>query len=193
MGLFDGRSYSYTEGTSSRRGHSPARSTRSTGSKGYYTRPSANRSSSSFFGAGYGGGGNHRSSSSSFFGNLGGGSTRGFGFGGGSGSSYYKRSPRQGYVSYLFHKLQRMLRELWYYAKRHPMKAFFAVVVPLLSAGGAIGGLMKQFGVRMPMTDSPRRGGGGYYGSAGYGGDRGGGGGLMDNLGPIMQIAKAFT
>lgn len=72
------------------------------------------------------------------------------------------------------------------------MKAFFAVVVPLLSAGGAIGGLMKQFGVRMPMDGMSSRGGGGYYGSQGYGGDRGGGG-LMDNLGPIMQIAKAFT
>lgn len=199
MGLFDGRSYSYTEGASSssrpHRGHSPARSTRSTGSKGFYARPAANRSSSSFFGGG-GGGNNHRSSSASFFGgNFGGGSgSRSIFGGGGSGSSYYKRSPRQGYVSYLFHKLQRMLRELWYYAKRHPMKAFFAVVVPLLSAGGAIGGLMKQFGVRLPMEGMSSRGGGGYYGSSGYGGDRrGGGGGLMDNLGSVMQIARAFT
>lgn len=183
MGWLDGgRSYSYTEGIN-RRGHSPARSSRSTGSKGYYSRPSANRSSSSFFGT------NNRSSSS-FFGGFGGGSTRGYG---GSGSSYYKRSPRQGYIGYLFHKLQRMLRELWYYAKRHPMKAFFAVIVPLLSAGGAIGGLMKSFGMKNPMDGfSSRGGGGGYYGSSGYDSDRGGGG-LMDNLGPIMQIAKAFV
>lgn len=182
--LEGGRSYSYTEGTRNR-AHSPARSTRSTGSKGYYSRPAANRSSSSFFAAN-----NNNRSSSSFFGGLGGlgGSTRGYG----SGSSYYKRSPRQGYIGYLFHKLQRMLRELWYYAKRHPMKAFFAVIVPLLSAGGAIGGLMKSFGVRSPMDGFSSRGGGGYYGSSGYDSDRGGGG-LMDNLGPIMQIAKAFV
>jgi len=183
MGLFDGRSQSYTEGHS-RRTYSPARSTRSTGSKAYYSRPSNNRSSSSGFFA------NNNRSSSSFFGGFGGGSSRGFG----SGSSYYKRSPRQGYISYLLHKLQRMVRELWYYARRHPMKAFFAVIVPLLSAGGAISGLLKSFGVSMPAMDSrSSRSGGGYYGSSGYGGDRGGGGGgLMDNLGGVMQIAKAF-
>lgn len=73
------------------------------------------------------------------------------------------------------------------------MKAFFAVIVPLLSAGGAIHGLMRQFGVRVPGLDgSSRRMGGGYYGSSGY--DRGGGG-LMDSfggMGGIMQVAKAF-
>jgi uncharacterized membrane protein YgcG len=88
-----------------------------------------------------------------------------------------------------------MLRELWYYARRHPMKAFFAVVVPLLSAGGAIHGLMRQFGVKVPgMDGGARRMGGGYYGSSGYGRDSGGGG-LMDSMGGmggVMQIAKAF-
>ena len=74
------------------------------------------------------------------------------------------------------------------------MKAFFAVVVPLLSAGGAIHGLMRQFGVRVPgMDGGSRRMGGGYYGSSGYGGDRGGGGGLGDNMGSLMQIARAFV
>lgn len=78
------------------------------------------------------------------------------------------------------------------------MKAFFAVVVPLLSAGGAIGGLLKGFGVRIPGMEhggGSRRGGGGYYGSSGYDGGGmfgGGGGGLMDNAGGLMQIAKAF-
>ena len=78
------------------------------------------------------------------------------------------------------------------------MKAFFAVVVPLLSAGGAIAGLAKQFGVRVPGMDGrgsrgSRSMGGGYYGSRGYGGGSGGlGGGLMDNMGGVMQIAKAF-
>lgn len=75
-----------------------------------------------------------------------------------------------------------MLRELWYYARKHPLKAFFAVVVPLLSAGGAIHGLMKQFGVRVPGMDSRSM--------RGYGG--GGAGGMMDNAGSLMQIAKAL-
>ena len=77
------------------------------------------------------------------------------------------------------------------------MKAFFAVIVPLLSAGGAIGGLMKQFGVRLPGMDSrgARRMGGGYYGSSGYGRESSGGGGLMDSvggMGGVMSIARAF-
>lgn len=108
------------------------------------------------------------------------------------------------------HKLQRMIKELWYYARRHPVKAFFAVVVPLLSAGGAIHGLMRQFGVKVPfgLDGNTRRYSGGYYGSAGYEsggggagglgalggllGGGGGGGGLMQNAGSLMNIAKAF-
>lgn len=88
------------------------------------------------------------------------------------------------------------------------MKAFFAVIVPLISAGGAIGGLMKGMGFRIPPglssvfgTGSTNRGGGGYYGSRGYGGSSsglgrmfggGGAGGLMENAGDIMKIAKMF-
>ncbi|KAF2480982.1 hypothetical protein BDY17DRAFT_180221 [Neohortaea acidophila] len=169
MGLFDGRSASYSE---VRRKASPTRTASGT-SKGYFVRPHVSSSSSR--------------SSNSFF-NFGGGS-RGFGFG--SGSSSYRRSPRAGYIKYLWARLQRMVRELWAYARRHPMKAFFAVVVPLLSAGGAIHGLMKQFGVQVPGMDlgGARTMRGGYYGSAGYGG---GGGGWMDNAGSLLQVAKAF-
>ena len=88
------------------------------------------------------------------------------------------------------------------------MKAFFAVIVPLISAGGAIGGLMKGMGFRIPPglsrlfgAGSTSRGGGGYYGSRGYGGSSsglgkmfggGGAGGLMENAGDIMKIAKMF-
>jgi hypothetical protein len=92
-----------------------------------------------------------------------------------------------------------MVKELWTYARRHPVKAFFAIIVPMLSAGGAIGGLLKGFGIRMPAgLDSfgggSRRGGGGYYGSEGYssGGYGGSGGGWMGNAGSIMQVARAF-
>ncbi|KAI5358370.1 hypothetical protein Slin14017_G106530 [Septoria linicola] len=225
MGLFDnsgGKSYysstseaflnpSAGHGSSSRRGVSPARSTRSvkTGaSGGYSVRPSASNphsrpqyarsASGSIFGNWGGGGGSS---------NYGGSSSRGiFSSGGGSGSSYYKRRPRDGYISYLMHKLQRMIKELWVYARRHPVKAFFAVVVPLLSAGGAIGGLLKQFGIRMPlgMGGSSSRsygGSGGYYGSKGYGSDSsswmdalggGGGGGMLGQAGSLLSVAKMF-
>ncbi|GIZ49161.1 hypothetical protein CKM354_001219700 [Cercospora kikuchii] len=225
MGLFDtnGKSY-YTSSSeaflnpnaghgSSRRGVSPARSTRSvktSGGGGYSVRPSASNphshsrptyarsASGSIFG-------NFGGSSSNYGGSNFGGSSRSiFNFGGGSGgSSYYKRRPRDGYISYLVHKLQRMIKELWAYARRHPVKAFFAVVVPLLSAGGAIGGLLKHFGIRMPLGmgigGGSSRGSGGYYGSKGYGADEGGwmdalggGAGLMGNAGSLISVAKMF-
>ncbi|EME39650.1 hypothetical protein DOTSEDRAFT_75334 [Dothistroma septosporum NZE10] len=209
MGLFDdGRSYSAPDGFltarsthgSHSRGVSPARSTggRSTKSQGYFVKPAsgshpnsrpgyARSASGSFFGGGsknYGPGGGSW---------LGGGS-RGI-FGSSGSNSYYKRRPRDGYISYLVHKLQRMIKDLWYYARRHPVKAFFAVVVPLLSAGGAIHGLLRQFGIRMPfgLDGVTRHGGGGYYGSSGY--SSRGGGGLMDQFGGmsgVMGLAKAF-
>lgn len=187
MGLFDGHSSSYHGNTHSNNhrsySYSAARSSHSP-SRSHYTRPTYARSSSSFFGG-------HAGS------NFGG--SRGI-FGGSGGSSYYKRRPRDGYIQYLMHRLQRMIKELWYYARRHPVKAFFAVVVPLLSAGGAIGGLLKQFGVRLPGGlasafggGETRRYSGGYYGSSGYGsrGDMGGGG-WMGSAGSLMQVARAF-
>ena len=142
----------------------------------YFARPSAPRSNSSFF---------SRS---------------------GGSSSYYKRRPRDGYINYLVYKLKRLVLDLYYYARRHPVKAFFAVVVPLISAGGALHGLLKQFGIRLPAgfagLDGGSRsyGGGGYYGSSGYGGsgygsgyERGGGGGFdMGTVGSLIGIAKAF-
>ena len=200
MGLFDGRSYSDSERlrvhpthTSSgrrSRGVSPARSARSGASHGYYVRPSYARSASSGF---FGGGGGGGSSSSSYWGgasNFFGGSRGIFG-GSGGGSSYYKRRPRDGYIGYLLHRLQRMLKELWHYARRHPLKAFFAVVVPLLSAGGAVSGLLRQFGVRLPgLFDGAARSSRGYYGSSGYSSRSEGG--WMGSAGNLMSVARAF-
>lgn len=117
----------------------------------------------------------------------------------GGSSSYYKRRPRDGYIQSLIHKLKRLIRDLWDYAQRHPFKAFMAVVVPLISAGGALHELLKQFGVRMPVMFDSGIGRGGYSGSSGYGGYEsgmgsvfGGGGGTMDTVGSLMKVARAF-
>lgn len=95
-----------------------------------------------------------------------------------------------------------MIQDLWHYARRHPVKAFFAIVVPLVSAGGALHGLLRQFGVKLPMglDGGSRSYRGGYYGSDGYGerssfgrqSSSGLGGGMMGNLGSIMKVAGAF-
>ncbi|KAH9867296.1 hypothetical protein IAQ61_007888 [Plenodomus lingam] len=129
-----------------------------------------------------------------------------------SSTSRYKRSPRDGYLTHLYKKLQHFLREIWRYAQRHPYKVFFAVIVPLVS-GGLLHKLAKQFGVNLPHLgnsaagagsstsaargrysgtsyyhDNPSHSSGGYYGSNGYDSQRGsanGGGGMMSGLGNI--------
>ncbi|KAK3382906.1 hypothetical protein B0T24DRAFT_27397 [Lasiosphaeria ovina] len=91
----------------------------------------------SFFGLG--GGGN--ASRSSFF--------SGFGAGGARSPSYYKRSPRPNFVSRVLRRLKRLLRDLVYYAKRHPLKVFMLVIMPLIT-GGALTALLARFGLRLP-------------------------------------------
>ncbi|KAF2831942.1 hypothetical protein CC86DRAFT_365850 [Ophiobolus disseminans] len=99
-------------------------------------------------------------------------------------TSRYKRSPRDGYVAYLYAKLRHFMREIWRYAQRHPYKVFFMVIMPLVS-GGVLHKLAKQFGVNLPGAPSARGASGGhsssagYYGSAGYGDERGGAAGGM--------------
>jgi hypothetical protein len=96
----------------------------------------------------------HSSDKRSSFFNLPNTSTRSFfssfgSHGGGGGTSHYKRSPRQGFVSRMLRKLRRLLRDLVYYAKRHPVKVFMLVLMPLVT-GGALTALLARFGLRLP-------------------------------------------
>ncbi|KAK8050343.1 hypothetical protein PG994_012073 [Apiospora phragmitis] len=92
----------------------------------------------------------HSSSSRGSFFNLGNSSSKSF-FGGlGSrSSSYYKRQPRSSFVQRMYKKLKRLLRDLVYYAKRHPMKVFMLVIMPLIT-GGALTALLSRFGLQLP-------------------------------------------
>jgi hypothetical protein len=118
-------------------------------------------------------------------------------------SSYYKRRPRDGYISGLIEKFKHLIRELWYYARKNPIKIFF-LLVPLIS-GGALAAFARQFGIKLPDILGGNKGrgghGGGYYGSKGYDNEMGGLGGLgslaggmggMGNVGSLMSVAKAF-
>jgi hypothetical protein len=96
----------------------------------------------------------HSSSKASFFGGLGGSHhdnrsrSSFFGF---SKPSYYKRSSRQGFVQRSIKQLKRLLRDLVHWAKRHPWKVFFLVLMPLIT-GGALTALLAKFGLRMPAA-----------------------------------------
>lgn len=91
----------------------------------------------------------HNSSRSSFF-NLGNGSTRSF-FSLGRSNSYYRRQPRSSFLQRTLKKLKRLLRDLMYYAKRHPFKVFMLVIMPLIT-GGALTALLARFGLRLPPS-----------------------------------------
>ena len=68
-----------------------------------------------------------------------------------SSSSYYRRRPRDGYIRRLIHQLKRILRDLYGYARRHPIKVFMLVVMPLVT-GGALHNVLRQFGIRLPSA-----------------------------------------
>lgn len=65
--------------------------------------------------------------------------------------SYYKRSPRQGFMHRAYKHLKRIIRDLIHYAKRHPWKVIFLVLMPLVT-GGALTALLARFGLRMPPS-----------------------------------------
>ncbi|KAJ4861035.1 hypothetical protein T069G_06023 [Trichoderma breve] len=92
----------------------------------------------------------HSGSKGSFFG-LGGGNNSRSSLFGSSRPSYYKRSPREGFVQRCIKQLKRLLRDLQHYAKRHPWKVFFLVILPLVT-GGALTALLARFGLRIPPS-----------------------------------------
>ncbi|KAK0660515.1 hypothetical protein QBC41DRAFT_40337 [Cercophora samala] len=64
-------------------------------------------------------------------------------------SSYYKRSPRPTFLSKLHKKIRRLLRDLLNHAKRHPLKVFMLVIMPLVT-GGFLTALLAKVGIRLP-------------------------------------------
>ncbi|KAF8854971.1 hypothetical protein BDZ45DRAFT_627036 [Acephala macrosclerotiorum] len=174
MGWFDGVSES---GSSQRRKSSGGRHHSSSHThKGHSPRASSifglgdpkHNSSRSIFG---GGDPKHNSSRSSIF-----------GFGGHrASSSAYKRSPRGGYLKRIYSQLRRLLRDLMYYMKRHPMKVFMLIIMPLIT-GGALTGLLARFGIRLP---------GGLQKM--FGGNKGGIGGGEMGRGGNMQYERTHT
>jgi hypothetical protein len=72
----------------------------------------------------------------------------------------------------MYSKLRRLLRDLIYYMKKHPMKVFVLVIMPLIT-GGALTGLLAKFGLRLPAGIEKMFG---AAGGSGMGVGRGAGG-----------------
>jgi hypothetical protein len=102
-------------------------------------------------------------------------------------------------------RLRRFLRDLYSYMRRHPIKVFVLVIMPLLT-GGALTKILAKFGVRLPKGLEELVGGGsrgGYEKERYYarGGARdfgsgsslpGMGGGMGDNIQGLLKVAKMF-
>lgn len=75
-----------------------------------------------------------------------------------------------------------------HYAKKHPIKVFFMVIMPLIT-GGVLQKLLGAVGVRVPKSlmssSSPS-------GSRSGGGFEGGGNGIGESLNGLMSVAKMF-
>ena len=91
----------------------------------------------------------------------------------------------------MIHKIKQIMRDAYGYARRHPMKVFMLVIMPLIT-GGALSKILKQFGIRLPVGMFGGIGRSAYGdSSSGRGGaysDLGGGGGIQG----IMKIAQMF-
>lgn len=91
-------------------------------------------------------------------------------------------------------RIKRWLRDMYYYARRHPMKVFMLVIVPLIT-GGILQKLLAMVGLRLPgglgnIANGGRGGSRDGYGD--YGRSGGGDNGLGESVKGLMNIAKMF-
>jgi hypothetical protein len=95
----------------------------------------------------------------------------------------------------MIRRIKRLLRDIWSYGRRHPIKVFLFVIVPLIT-GGVLQKLLAMVGLRLPS---------GLVGNrsefeqishrgtvSGLGGSGIGGAGLGDSINGLMTVAKMF-
>ncbi|KAK2825679.1 hypothetical protein FQN49_007472 [Arthroderma sp. PD_2] len=104
-------------------------------------------------------------------------------------SSSRRAKPRAGFVHRMIRKIKRLFRDIMHYMKRHPMKVFFLVIMPLIT-GGVLQKLLSTVGIRIPGLSALSKGGGG-----GGGGNRDplSGEGIAGGVSGLMSLAKAFA
>ncbi|KAJ5678623.1 hypothetical protein N7462_006867 [Penicillium macrosclerotiorum] len=171
MGWFDGPSRSSSRGAYVRRRSSPARS-----KTGYHSTQHSRHSAPSIFSLGRGGSGG-RSRSPSVFSSF--------------SSSSRRARPREGFVQRMIHAIKRLFRDIYRYARHHPIKVFLLVILPLLTSG-VLPKLLAMIGIRLPHGITSALGGAGA--GAARGGLEGmGGKGLSESVNGLVSLAKMFA
>ncbi|CRG87938.1 hypothetical protein PISL3812_04960 [Talaromyces islandicus] len=159
----------------------------STSSKGYFVRKRSPRRSSSSYSVHH-----SRHSAPSLF-SLGGHTNKSSSSIFSSSSSSRRARPRSGFIERMVRRIRRWLRDIYYYARRHPMKVFMLVIVPLIT-GGILQKLLAVVGLRLPggLGNIANGGRGGRDGYGDYGRSGGGDNGLGESVKGLMNIAKMF-
>lgn len=105
-----------------------------------------------------------------------------------SSSSSRRAKPRSGFIIRMIRRIKRLLRDIWRYARRHPMKVLLFLIVPLI-ASGVLQKLLAMIGVRLPgrLVDDAVR-----YGRRASGGSLTSSG-LSDSLNGVMTVTKIFA
>ncbi|KAJ6020827.1 hypothetical protein N7540_006331 [Penicillium herquei] len=170
MGWFDGPSSrsSNSNGYVRRRTSSRASSPRKSSSYSTYHRGS---SAPSIFSLGRGSGGR---SSPSVFSSF--------------SSSSRRARPREGFVQRLIHSIKKLFRDIYRYAREHPLKVFMLVILPLLTSG-ILPKLLAMIGIRLPHGVMGALGGA----PAGARGLEMGSSGLSDSVKSLVSLAKMFA
>lgn len=83
--------------------------------------------------------------------------------------SYYKRSPRGGFLHKIRKTVKKLWRDLMRLLKENPLKVVMLVIVPLITSG-LLTGLLARFGLRLPAGVEKMMG----LGARAAGGDTGG-------------------
>lgn len=87
----------------------------------------------------------------------------------------------------MMRKIKKLFRDIMHYMKRHPMKVFFLVILPLIT-GGVLQKLLASVGIRIPGLAALSKGGGG-----GGSHDPLSGEGIAGGVSGLMSLAKAFA
>jgi hypothetical protein len=87
-------------------------------------------------------------------------------------------------------RIKRLLLDIYNYARRHPVKVFLLVIMPLIT-GGILQKLLATIGIRLPSgLMGGNIGGAGRSGLGDFG--NAGGSGLSESVNRLMSIAKMF-
>lgn len=90
----------------------------------------------------------------------------------------------------MIRSIRRLFRDIYRYARHHPMKVFMLVIVPLLTSGVLVK-LLAMVGVRLPHGIMTALGGSASGARGGFGELEGAG--LSDSVNGLMSLAKMFA